>query len=102
MLPLTLEYAFWNERFAEAFACFGEPVLVDSGREHTPAEWTQTFAAALEATQDALAERVQRRDPRVFESLIKGGAGVGGVYDVWRACKARLQGKPWQPEHGSR
>ncbi len=102
MLPLTLEYAFWNERFAEAFACFGEPLFVSSGREHTPSEWNRTFAAALEATQDALAERVKRRDPNVFESLIKGGAGVGGVYDFWRACKARLQGKPWQPEHGSR
>ncbi len=102
MLPLTLEYTFWNERFAEAFACFGEPIFVDDGREHTPSEWNQGFAAALEATQNVLSERVQRRDVKLFESLIQGGAGVGGVYDIWRACKARLQGKRWQPEHGSR
>ncbi|MBV8866034.1 MAG: lysophospholipid acyltransferase family protein [Acidobacteriaceae bacterium] len=100
MLPLTLEYAFWNERFAEAFACFGAPILVNNGRERVPSEWNQRFAAALEATQDVLAERVQRRDPSLFESLIEGAAGVGGTYDLWRACKARLQGKRWYPEHG--
>jgi 1-acyl-sn-glycerol-3-phosphate acyltransferase len=101
MLPLTLEYTFWNERFAEAFACFGHPILIDDGRKQTPSEWSQKFAAALEATQDVLSERVQRRDPGLFESLIKGDAGVGGMYDLWRASKARLQGKRWQPEHGS-
>lgn len=102
MLPLALEYTFWNERFAEAFACFGQPVLVSNGREHRASEWNQKFAAALETTQDALSTLVQMRDPGLFESLIKGGAGVGGVYDFWRASKARLQGKRWQPEHGNR
>ncbi len=101
MLPLALEYTFWNERFAEAFACFGRPVLVTDGRAQTASEWNATLALALEQTADALAERVERREASLFEPLIKGGAGVGGVYDVWRACKARWQGKPWQPEHGS-
>ncbi len=101
MLPLSLEYTFWNERFPEAFACFGQPILADDGHTHSASEWTQRFAAALETTEDTLSERVQRRDPDLFESLLKGSAGVGGVYDIWRACKARLQGKRWQPEHGS-
>ena len=101
MLPLALEYTFWNERLAEVFACFGRPVLVAEGREQKASEWNTTFASALEETENALAEKVQRRDPNLFEPLLRGGAGVGGVYDLWRAARARLRGKPWQPEHGS-
>ncbi len=101
MLPLALEYAFWNERYPEAFACFGSPVIASSGSERSAVEWNAIFSSALEETQDQLAKRVQHRNPMLFESLLSGNSGVGGVYDVWRACKARLQGKPWQPEHGS-
>ncbi len=100
MLPLALEYTFWNERFAEAFACFGHPVLAESGQSRSADEWNVTFSAALEATVDALARQVQLRDATLFEPLISGSAGVGGIYDLWRVCKTRLQGKPWQPEHG--
>ena len=102
MLPVALEYSFWNERFAEAFACFGQPVVTERGSDHSAAEWNSTISKALESTEDALASRVQLRDAALFEPLLKGGAGVGGIYDVWRSCKARLHGKPWQPEHGSR
>ncbi len=101
MLPLSLEYTFWNERFPEAFACFGSPILVNNGRERTSSEWCRLFSSALEQTGDVLADRVQRRESSLFEPLLKGGAGVGGVYDLWRAGKARLRGKSWQPEHGS-
>ncbi len=102
MLPLALEYNFWDERFAEAFACFGHPVIVKDGTACRPSEWNQQFSRVLEQTQDALAQQVLRRDATLFEPLIEGGAGVGGIYDVWRACKARLHGRRWQPEHGGR
>ena len=101
MLPLAVEYSFWNERYPEAFACFGKAVVVASGKAQTADEWNTIFSSALEETQNALAEVIQRRDASLFEPLLSGNAGVGGVYDIWRACKARLQGKPWQPEHGS-
>ncbi len=101
MLPLALEYTFWNERYPEAFACFGHPVLVENGRAARAAEWNLIFSSALESTQIALSERVPCRDSKLFEPLLAGNAGVGGVYDLWRAVKARLHGRPWQPEHGS-
>jgi 1-acyl-sn-glycerol-3-phosphate acyltransferase len=102
MLPLALEYSFWTERFAEAFACFGHPILADSGQERSPAEWNLIFSQAVESTCDVLSARVQLRDPAMFEPLIEGRAGVGGIYDLWRVSKARIQGKSWQPEHGGR
>ncbi len=102
MLPLVLEYSFWSERFPEAFACFGLPVLAQSGAEHSAVEWTQLFRQSLEHASNALSERVQLRDAAAFEPLIQGSAGVGGIYGLWQASKARLQGKRWQPEHGAR
>ena len=100
MLPVALEYAFWNERYAEAFACFGRPLFIDNGRDRSVKEWTACFEASLETTLDALSRRVQLRDESAFEALIQGGAGVGGMYDLWRGLKARMRGKKFQPEHG--
>jgi 1-acyl-sn-glycerol-3-phosphate acyltransferase len=100
MLPIALEYAFWNERYPEAFACFGEPVFVTNGADHSAKEWTLCFQGALEETLDVLSARVRQRDPAVFAPLLEGSAGVGGVYDLWRGAKARLRGKKFQPEHG--
>ncbi len=100
MLPLALEYGFWNERFPEAFACFGGPILAQSGGEYSAEEWTNIFSQALTTTSDTLAAQVQLRNPALFQPLLEGRAGVGGIYDLWRASKARIQGKPWLPEHG--
>jgi hypothetical protein len=101
MLPLALEYAFWNERYPEAFACFGEPLIIDSGTERTAEQWTDLFSKRLEETQDALGQRVMARQPSSFETLIQGRAGIGGVYDVWRALKARIARRQFRQEHGS-
>lgn len=42
LLPVALEYAFWNERFPEAFVCFGSPVIAN-GHDGTAAEWSAFF-----------------------------------------------------------
>lgn len=99
MLPVALEYSFWNERYPEAFACFGSPVI-EYGWNRTPAHWNTLFTRRLQETVDALSFRVALRDASVFEPLLAGNAGVGGVYDLWRASKAKLLGKSWQAEHG--
>jgi 1-acyl-sn-glycerol-3-phosphate acyltransferase len=100
MLPLAIEYTFWNERYPEAFVCFGEPLFVHSGRARSSAEWTIAFAQRLERTQDALSAKVLAREARAFEPLLIGNAGVGGVYDFWRSLKARARGKHFAPQHG--
>ncbi len=100
MLPLALEYSFWNERYAEAFACFGQPVFIEDGASRSAKEWNACFQSALETTLDHLSAKVQLRDPSAFEPLLAGNAGVGGPYDLWRGLKARLRGKKFEPEHG--
>jgi 1-acyl-sn-glycerol-3-phosphate acyltransferase len=89
MLPLALEYTFWDERAPEAFACFGEPVWISNGPEKTAAEWTATFAAALERTGDLLASCVQARKADAFQPLLSGSSGMGGIYSFWQSLKGR-------------
>lgn len=100
-VPLTLEYPFWEERFAEALARFGEPVDVSALKPHRPGAITALLAARLEAAQDALAGEAQRRRREDFEILVRGNAGVGGVYDLWRRLRARARGERFRPEHSA-
>jgi len=101
MLPVALEYTFWNERAPEALLCLGEPLAIENGKEKKAAEWTRLFSLRLEQTQEVLANCSIQRDPSRFQTLMEGKAGVGGVYDLWRAMKARSTGKQFRPEHGS-
>jgi 1-acyl-sn-glycerol-3-phosphate acyltransferase len=87
VLPLALEYTFWNERAPEAFACFGEPIWISNGPEKTAAEWTEIFASALEKTEDLLANHVEVREANAFQPLLTGISGMGGIYDLWQALK---------------
>jgi len=101
-LPMATEFVFWEERLPEILVRFGEPVEVR--REHATAPthdyWSDLFEQKLEANQDALSIEAQRRNPSEFKTLLLGGAGQGGVYDLWRGLKARLRGESFTREHG--
>ena len=103
-LPMATEFVFWEERLPEILVRFGEPVEVR--REHATAfthdYWTGLFEQKLEANQDALSIEAQRRGPSEFQTLLLGGAGQGGIYDLWRALKARLRGESFTREHGAK
>lgn len=100
-VPVAIEYTFWEERLPEILVRFGQPYETSTAEGSvSPQVWTEFFAEQLAQTQDALAADAQRRDPRMFRCLLRGGAGVGGVYDHWREFKARLHGEKFQPEHG--
>lgn len=100
VVPLALEYPYWEERTPEGLARFGEPVFITNGRERTAEEWTALFAARLAETQDALAAEAIRRRPEEFEIQLRGLAGVGGIYDLWRAARAWARGQRFHAEHG--
>lgn len=100
ILPLALEYPFWEERYPEALARFGRAIVVDRGPDRSVEEWRNCISEALARTQDALACEAQVRDPAAFETLVGGKAGVGGIYDWWRWLRARLLGTHFRAEHG--
>lgn len=101
VLPLALEYPFWEERYPEALVRFGTPIPIGRGEDYTVAEWMARIESGLSATQDALAEAALRRDPNAFEVLTGGATGVGGIYDLWRRLRAWLRGERFRSGHGT-
>jgi len=99
VVPMALEYPFWNDRCPEALARFGEPLTIAARRSETPQVWTTRIEQALEQTQDRLAEEARRRDPAAFLTVVGGTSGVGGVYDTWRRLRSALRRESFHPEH---
>ncbi len=100
VLPVAIEYQFWEERFAEVLVRFGEPLAVDDGSLKTADEWTAGVSARLESTQDKLAEISIARDREAFRILTTGRSWIG-VYDLWRTVMAALRGERFHGAHGS-
>lgn len=97
ILPLALEYPFWNERRPEALVHFGIPI--DASATNGVPEWTTILEAALTRTIDELAALSITRDPALFTPLLRGRSGIGGIYDLWRHAVAMLAGRRFNPAH---
>ncbi len=100
-VPLALEYAFWEERGAEAFAAFGPAMSAADLAALPRADRLARLEGALTDTLDRLGADVTTRDPARFRPLLAGRKGVGGLYDLWRRGAARLRGRPFDPAHRS-
>ena len=100
IVPLALEYPFWNERHPEILVRFGTSIQTDSSSHRTVPEWTRLFEQGLEETLDALADEAQSRDSALFHTLLAGRTGIGGIYDQWRRLRAWGQGQRFRPAHG--
>ena len=101
VIPVAVEYPFWEERTPEALVRFGEPLSASSRSRLSAHEWTHRIEAALTAAQDALAGEAMRRDPAAFEVLVSGRVGVGGVYDLWRRLTSWFRGRRFDPAHSA-
>lgn len=98
-VPLALEYAFWDERGAEAFAAFGPPIPAVALLALSRPERLARLEAALAGTLDRLGRDVIAREPERFEAVISGVKGIGGVYDGWRRLRAAITRQPFDPAH---
>jgi hypothetical protein len=94
-LPLALEYTFWNESRPEALLRFGKPVDLAC----SAADVQSRLEAALTQTMDVLAEESIARDPTLFQPLLRGTSGVGGIYDTYRRASAVLRGRAFDASH---
>ena len=101
VIPVAVEYPFWEERTPEALVRFGEPLDLSSRAGVDAHEWTKLIEAALTSAQDTLAQEAMRRDPAAFDVLVSGKVGVGGPYDWWRRAKSWMRGKRFDPAHSS-
>lgn len=99
VLPLAVEYVFWDESKPELLVRWGEPLDIAAGKGLDGRAWTARIEDALAATMDALAEEAQARDPAAFDTLIEGKVGVGGVYGTWQRLRSWLAGRRHDPRH---
>ena len=97
IVPLALEYPFWDERTPEALCRFG--AVMESGGG-TVEDWNGRLEAALTDAMDRLAADASSREASRFEPLVSGAVGIGGVYDLWRRAKALVRGERFNPQHG--
>jgi 1-acyl-sn-glycerol-3-phosphate acyltransferase len=98
VIPLAVEYTFWDERLPEILANAGEPFEVSGAS--TPDGLTTLLTSKLAEAQDELASLSVQRCADKFETVIRGGAGITGIYELWQRLQARLRREAYQPEHG--
>ncbi|WP_419730275.1 lysophospholipid acyltransferase family protein [Lichenicola sp.] len=98
LVPLAIEYVFWNERRPELLVRFGTPLAPATGLR--PADWTVRLEAALGETMDRLSVDAQARDPEKFERLPLGVLGFHGPRAAWRRLTRRRSGRPLVAPHG--
>lgn len=97
VLPLAIEYCFWDERLPECLLGFGEVVHVVAGEEADEVE--ARLVTALEGTMEQLKEMAMRREPGNFTTLARGTVGAGGFYAMGQRVKAFVLRRPYVPEH---
>ena len=102
VLPLAVEYSFWEERLPLALTRFGRPLDVKDLAALSKAEWGELLEKELRRTQRELAQASIDRDSEQFQVLIRGRTGVGNLYDFSRRLLARLQGQSFQASHGEK
>jgi len=97
VVPLAIEYPFWDERLPECLLHFGEPLRVDSSQDSEKLQ--QELVQSLETAMNTLQFIATQRDARNFDTLSHGKLGTGGFYGVWQRLKASMAGRRYQAEH---
>lgn len=102
VVPLAIEYTFWNERLPEALVRFGQPVDLSGLQGANVEAISGRLEWALEETMDLLAVDAQSREAERFEAILLGKTGIGGPYDLWRRWWAGIRGVSLQLSHEER
>jgi 1-acyl-sn-glycerol-3-phosphate acyltransferase len=100
IVPVAVEYAFWNEKTPEVLVRIGTPLETEDSNLDGKA-WTTKIELALTDTLDSLAVDVRSRDPDRFRTLLGGSVGVGGMYGLWQRIKTWARMQRYRPEHQS-
>jgi 1-acyl-sn-glycerol-3-phosphate acyltransferase len=100
LLPLAIEYTFWDERMPETLLRLGAPVTLAPGA--TADEATAQLEVALAETMVALKAASCARDASAFEVLLSGKRGAGGMYGLRQRLRSAFFGKAEQVDHTRR
>lgn len=100
-VPLGIEYMFWKEPRPEILVSFGQPVVPKHVPLRNSGEWLDIYGSVLEATQDELAAKSQRRDPADWIVLDRGASGINLIYDTWRWLHSWMFSQQFVRGHGT-
>jgi 1-acyl-sn-glycerol-3-phosphate acyltransferase len=98
LLPLAIEYPFWEERLPETLLHLGEAVRFSGSTESADAVQLR-LERALESAMEELKELSFKRDAACFTTLVGGSSSVGGFYALGQRIRAFLQRRPYQAGH---
>jgi 1-acyl-sn-glycerol-3-phosphate acyltransferase len=99
ILPLAIEYTFWDERLPEALLRFGHPAIT---LESTIEQTTTHLEANLKTTMLDLEKASISRDPAAFHPILQGARGTGGFYAFAQQIHAFFTKKNHQSDHTRR
>ena len=100
LLPLAIEYTFWDERLPETLLRCGELLRIATGTSADAA--TQDLWLALATTMQELKAASMARDASAFRVLLSGRRGTGGFYALGRRLRAIFTGKRRRVDHTER
>ncbi len=98
LIPMAMEYTFWNERRPELLVRFGPQVECGALPEDREAR-TRVLQGLLGTVQEQLAAAGIARSAAGFETVLQGRGGIGGLYDLWRWLVAKVRGKEFRSRH---
>ncbi len=99
LVPVAMEYPFWEERRPEALFNFGNPIDSAASKQRPVDAWNTMLENRLSKTMDDLASAAIDRKPEAFKTLIAGSAGINPFYDAWQFVKAIATGKKFSRRH---
>ncbi len=102
VVPLALEYVFWDERLPNCFLRFGDVVSLAEHRALSKSQWTDGLNARLRTNQAKLASLAVARAAEPFENLLRGKQGASGAYDLARRLKSWLSLRKFDSAHGDK
>jgi len=100
VVPLALEYPFWDERLPVCLAMFGEPARISDWGTASKLEWREKLSTDLRGTQDQLARLAMGRSSDPFDDLLMGKAGAGLFYDTFRRVRSVFSRTKFRNKHG--
>ena len=97
VLPLAIEYTFWDERLPECLLLAREAVQVS--RDETAEAIEARLISELQIAMQELKQMAMRRDASLFDTIAYGRVGPGGFYALGRRLKALFTRQPYRSEH---
>lgn len=102
VVPMSLEYVFWEERLPECLIRFGDWVSIAEVEHQDKSAWADDLAVRLRDNQKCLADLVVARSAEPFTNLLRGQQGARGLYDWSRRIKSWFTGGRFQAAHGEK